>query len=416
MADLVTSAKVDPYDVDVDVVSHEQWAHGVPFEKFAWLREHAPVARMRGTEDDMPAHYWGLTLHDDVVEAGRDWETFSSQRGSVHLADHQTEEELSAFRTIIDTDPPEHTRLRRVVNRGFTPRAVAAIEGHYRIVAAGIIDAAIEQGDVDFVAAVAAELPLVAIAELLGVPVDDRHRIFEWTNRMVGRTDPEYDRGPDAPAEAAAELYQYANGLAAQRREEPRDDIITKLITEVDGDALGEHEFELFVLALSVAGNETTRNAISHGLHGLLEHPDEMARLRADTSGLIDTAVEEIVRWATPVIRFRRTTQHPIEVRGVEIPEGEPVVLFYTSANRDERAFDDPMRFDLSRDPNPQVAFGGGGPHFCLGANLARLEIKVMFEELLARTSSIIAAGPPDRLRSSFINGIKHLPVSMTKA
>jgi cholest-4-en-3-one 26-monooxygenase len=416
MTGIASTQKVDPYDVDMDVVSHEQWASGVPFEKFAWLREHAPVARMRGTEEDMPEHYWGLTLHEDVVEAGRDWETFSSQRGTVHLTTHESEEAMSRFRTIIDTDPPAHTRLRRVVNRGFTPRAVAAIEGHYRIVAAEIIDAAVAEGQVDFVTAVAAELPLVAIAELLGVPVEDRHRIFEWTNRMVGRTDPEYDMGPDAPVQAAGELNAYANELAAQRRAEPRDDIITKLITEVDGDALGEHEFELFVLALSVAGNETTRNAISHGLHGLLEHPDEMARLRADTPALIDTAVEEMIRWATPVIRFRRTTQHPIEVRGVEIPEGEPVVLFYTSANRDEQAFDDPMRFDVGRDPNPQVGFGGGGPHFCLGANLARLEVKVMFEELLARTSSVTAAGPPERLRSSFINGIKHLPVSLIKA
>jgi cholest-4-en-3-one 26-monooxygenase len=411
----LTAVNVD-VDVDVDVVSHAQWAHGVPHDKFAWLRANAPVARMRGTENDMPEHFWGLTLHEDVVEAGRDWETFSSQRGSVHLMEHESEDELSAFRTIIDTDPPAHTRLRRVVNRGFTPRAVAAIEDHYRIVARGIIDEAVERGTVDFVATVAAELPLVAIAELLGIPIDERHKIFEWTNRMVGRTDPEYDFGPDAPTEAAAQLYAYANELAAQRRAEPRGDIITKLITEVDGDALGEHEFELFVLALSVAGNETTRNAISHGLHALLEHPGEMARLRADTPALIDTAVEEMIRWATPVIRFRRTTQHPITLRGVDIPEGEAVVLFYTSANRDERAFDDPMRFDIGRDPNPQVAFGGGGPHFCLGANLARLEIKVMFEELLARTSSVDAAGPADRLRSSFINGIKHLPVTLSPA
>ncbi len=196
---------------------------------------------MRGTEDDMPEHFWALTLHEDVVEAGRDWETFSSQRGSVHLMRHESEDELSAFRTIIDTDPPAHTRLRRIVNRGFTPRAVAAIEEHYRIVAREIIDAAIERGTVDFVSSVAAELPLVAIAELLGVPVEERHKIFAWTNRMVGRTDPEYDFGPDAPTDAAAELYAYASSLAAQRRSEPRGDIISKLITEVDGDALGEH-------------------------------------------------------------------------------------------------------------------------------------------------------------------------------
>ena len=398
--------------LDIDVTSHDQWVTGIPHEKFARLRHEAPVYRHASTEEEMPEYFWALTRHGDVQAANRDWETFSSQRGSVHLME-RAPDELETFRTIIDTDPPEHTRLRRIVNRGFTPRAIARIEDHYRQVAREFVTAAVQEGTVDFVTTVAAELPLVAIAEHLGVPLEDRHKIMEWTNRLVGRTDPEYDHGPDAPLEAATELYTYANALAAQRRDEPRDDIITTLVTEVDGEALGEHEFELFVLALSVGGNETTRNAISHGLLALLEHPEQMERLRAGTPDLIDTAVEEIIRWATPVIRFRRTATHDFELHGVEIREDDPVVLFYSSANFDETVFADPLRFDVGRDPNPQLGFGGGGPHFCLGANLARLEIKVMFEELLGRTAAIELAGDPERLRSSFINGIKHIPVRL---
>jgi cholest-4-en-3-one 26-monooxygenase len=400
------------FEARVDVTSHDQWVTGIPHEKFTRLRHDAPVYRHSSTEDEMPEYFWALTRHADVQAANRDWETFSSQRGSVHLMERNPEE-LETFRTIIDTDPPEHTRLRRIVNRGFTPRAIARVEEHYRQVAREFVSSAVDEGTVDFVTAVAAELPLVAIAEHLGVPLDDRHKIMEWTNRLVGRTDPEYDHGPDAPIEAATELYAYANALGAQRRRDPRDDIITTLVTEVDGEALGEHEFELFVLALSVGGNETTRNAISHGLLALIEHPEQMERLRSNTPGLIDTAVEEIIRWATPVIRFRRTATHDFDLHGVEVREGDPVVLFYSSANFDETVFDDPLRFDVARDPNPQLGFGGGGPHFCLGANLARLEIKVMFEELLAGTTAISLAGEPERLRSSFINGLKHLGVRL---
>ncbi|MGH8986728.1 MAG: cytochrome P450 [Acidimicrobiia bacterium] len=399
--------------LDIDVTSHDQWVDGVPHEKFRRLRDEAPVYRHPSTEDEMPPFFWALTRYADVQAANRDWETFSSQRGSVHLIERQSEE-MEAFQTIIDTDPPDHARLRGIVNRLFTPRAVARIEDHYRQVTNEIIDVALERGTIDFVTDMAAELPLVAISEHLGVPVQDRHLLFEWTNRMIGRTDPEYDFGPNAPVEAATEVYAYANELGAERRQSPRDDIITKLVTEVDGEALGDHEFELFVLALSVAGNETTRNAISHGMHAVLENPDRMARLRADTPGLIDTAVEEMLRFATPVIRFRRTATRDVELHGTTLRENDPVVLFYTGANFDERVFDDPYRFDVGREPNPHVAFGGGGPHFCLGAHLAKLEIKLMFTELLDRTSSIELAGEPERLRSSFINGLKHLPVALT--
>lgn len=395
----------------IDVASHDQWAHGIPHDQFAWLREHAPVFRHPSTEEGLPDFFWAFTLHEDVQQASRDWEAFSSQhQGNILHSDGTSDE----FRTIISTDPPDHSRLRRLVNRGFTPRMVKQFEDHYRDVTRTILDHALADGTFDFVVEVAAELPLVAIAELLGVPFEDRHKIMDWTNRMVGGTDPEYFETEERRVGAAAELYLYAQGLGDQRRAEPRDDIITKLVTEVDGDALGAHEFELFILALSVGGNETTRNAISHSMLALIENPEQMDLLRTDTEAVIDTAVEEMLRWSTPVTVFKREATADMEVRGQRIAKGDAVALYYLSANRDERAFADPHSFDLTRTPNDHVSFGGGGPHFCLGATLARLEMKIMFEELLDRTDDIRLAGEPDRLRSGFINGIKHLPVAVS--
>jgi len=399
---------------DVDIASHDVWRAGVPHATLALLRREAPVYRHPGTEPEMPAFFWALTRHADVQAANRDWQTFSSALGGTQL--RESSEMLGEFRTIIDSDPPDHARLRQLVNRGFTPRMIAKFEDHYRRVTAGILDHAIAHEHFDFVTDVAAELPLVAIAELLGVPFEDRHKIMDWTNRLVGSTDPEYDRGPDDAVAAASELYVYAGQLAAQRREQPRDDIVTKLVTSMDGDALGEHEFELFVLALSVGGNETTRNAIAHGMLALLENPDQMTLLRERTSEVIGTATEEIIRYATPVTRFRRTATREVDMHGVTIRAGDPVVLVYASANNDETVFADPLRFDLLREPNPHVSFGGGGPHFCLGAHLARIEIRIMFEQLLARTRRIALDGDVARLRSSFLNGIKHLPVLVEPA
>jgi cholest-4-en-3-one 26-monooxygenase len=397
---------------EVDVFSHEVWVKEVPHEQLALLRHEAPVFRHRGTEADMPPHFWVLTRHADVQAANRDWETFSSALPSSLLSGPQ-EEVSHDFRTIIDTDPPTHTRLRKLVNRGFMPRVIASYEAHLRDVTAEIFDRALPRGQFDFVVDVAAELPLVAITELLGIPYEDRHRVFEWANRMVGGTDPEYDRGPEARAGAAIELYQYAQELAAQRRTQPQDDIITRLITAVDGDddKLDDHEFDLFVLTLAVAGSETTRNAMSHGLLALMNNPEQMQALRDAGPQVSEAAVDEILRWATPVSNFRRTATRDVELHGVHIPEGDSVVLSYASANYDETVFADPHQFDVNRSPNPHVSFGGGGVHFCLGSHLARLEIKLLFEELIARTSDIQLDGEVQRLRSSFINGIKHLPV-----
>ena len=277
-----------------------------------------------------------------------------------------------------------------------------------------MIDNVSEKGECDFVTDLAAELPLQVIAEIMGVPQEDRHLVFDWSNRMVGADDLEYSSSPEQAFEASAELYAYANQLAAKKRANPDDDIISVLLqSEVEGDRLSELEFDLFFLLLTVAGNETTRNLIAHAQLALMDHPDQRAKLLADPS-LVPQAVEEMLRWGTPVMHFRRTAQRDTEIRGQRIAEGDKVVIWYISANRDEDVFDDPYRFDVVRAPNEHVAFGGGGPHFCLGANLAKLEIGVMFEELLRRLPDMQLSGPVQRLRSNFINGIKHAPVQFT--
>jgi len=403
---------------DIDLGSHDRWAEGVPHDQLTYLRHEAPVFRHPSTQDRMP-EFWALTRYEDVQAVNRDHETFSSEAKGMILVDTEDENGERPVKTMIDTDPPEHTRLRRLVNRGFTPRMVSQFAEHYHQVTQQIVDAAVEKGDFDFVTELAAELPLVAIAEILGVPLEDRHKLFDWTNRLVGNTDPEYGEGNEEERqqdamEAAMEIYGYATNLAEQRRTEPRDDVVTKLITDVDGEALGHHDFELFVLLLSVAGNETTRNAISHGLLALSEHPEQRAWWMEDFEGRAPGAVEEIVRWATPVIHFRRTvTTDGARLGDQEFNEGDKVVLFYNSANRDEAVFEDPFAFDLSREPNPHVGFGGPGPHFCMGAHLARREITVMFRELFQRVPDIAAVEPPQRLMSNFINGIKHLDAAV---
>ncbi|MEO6989745.1 MAG: cytochrome P450, partial [Aquihabitans sp.] len=267
-------------------------------------------------------------------------------------------------------------------------------------------------GEVDFVVDVAAELPLEVIAELIGVPREDRHKIFQWSNRLIaGSDDPEYEVAEDTLMEAQVEMFLYAQQLADAHRANPgQNAIIDKLLSaEIDGEALSDMDFNMFFVLLSVAGNETTRNAIAHGLQAFLDNPDQYALLASDPDRYMATATEEILRWATPVMYFRRNVTQDIELRGKTIKAGDKISLWYASANRDEEIFEDPFRFDITRDPNPHVAFGGGGAHFCLGAQLARMEIRVLFEELVRRAPKIEALGPPDRLRSNWISGIKHL-------
>jgi cholest-4-en-3-one 26-monooxygenase len=313
---------------------------------------------------------------------------------------------------MLNMDPPLHTRYRLLINKGFTPRMVNALEATMRERTREILDRVADRGECDFVVDVAAELPLQVIADLMGVPQEDRHKLFDWSNRMIGGEDPEYGLTEEDTAIASMELYAYAAELANQKRDNPGEDLISVLSTkaEVDGERLSGLEIDLFFLLLSVAGNETTRNLISHGLVTLLEHPDQLALLRSNPD-LMGSTTEEMLRWASPVMQFRRTAMVDHELGGRQIKDGDKIVFWHISANRDETKFDDPFAFDITRSPNEHVAFGGGGPHFCLGANLARMEIRVMFEELLARFPEMEITGEVSRLRSNFINGIKHIPL-----
>jgi cholest-4-en-3-one 26-monooxygenase len=395
----------------LDVMSNDAYRGGPPHDTYTLMRREAPVIRHRGMEPGFPEWFWAITRHADVVEVSRRFQTYSSARKGALMNEDRPDLEIA--RMMVDTDPPEHTRLRMLVNRGFTPKAMRMLEDHFREVAARLVDDALAEGQVEFVESVSSELPLIAIAELLGIPVEDRRKVFDWSNRMIGTTDPDYSGGLDDGATAAAELYMYANTLAEQRRDDPREDIITTLITEHDGDILSEHEFDLFVLLLSVAGNETTRNGISHGVLALTEHPEAWDALKTDPT-LVPSAIEEMLRWGTPVNNFRRTATCDVELHGQRIEEGDAVVMLYASANRDEEVFADPFEFDITRDPNPHLTFGGGGPHFCLGANLARLEMRILFEELTARAGAIELVGPVGKLRSNFIHGIKTLPIRLS--
>jgi cholest-4-en-3-one 26-monooxygenase len=313
---------------------------------------------------------------------------------------------------MLNMDPPLHTRYRRLVNKGFTPRMVRDLEATIVRYADQIIDAVCERGTAEFVDEISSELPLMVIAELLGVPQEDRRQMFDWSNRMVGSDDPEYQVTPEASAQAAMDLFAYADELTAKRRMAPREDLVSVLTTgEVEGETLSQLEIDLFFMLLTVAGNETTRNLMSGAMTAFFEHPDQWRRLVADPS-LLPTAIEEMLRWVTPVMHFRRDAAHDVELHGEQIKAGDKVVFWHISANRDEEAFDRPDEFDIGRAPNNHIAFGGGGPHFCLGANLARMEIQVMFDRLVARVPDIHLDGDVQRLRSNFINGTKHLPVA----
>jgi cholest-4-en-3-one 26-monooxygenase len=400
---------------EIDLLDRDVFTRDIPHEWFTYLRRHEPV--YRHPEPDGPG-FWVVTKYDDVEAVGRDAHTFSSDQdrgGVIGLEEQQMEVDFEGAKIMLMMDPPEHTRHRKLVNRGFTPRMINALEAHIRDIAVDVLERAIAKESCDFVVDVAAELPLQAIAELIGVPLEERHKIFDWSNRMVGSEDPEYSVSLDKANEARIEMFLYANQLAERRRAEPQDDIITTLLSaEVDGDRLSEMEFNLFFMLLSVAGNETTRNAITHGLNAFLEHPDEYEKLVQDPAGLIGPATEEILRWASPVMYFRRNVTRDTELRGVPLKAGDKVSIWYVSANRDEDVFDEPFRFDIQRSPNDHLAFGGGGPHFCLGSSLARMEIRVLFEELAQRVPVLRPLGSPDRLRSNFIGGIKHLPVELS--
>ncbi|HYM14717.1 MAG TPA: cytochrome P450 [Dehalococcoidia bacterium] len=396
---------------EVDLYSPDTYIDRVPHDVFKLLRRESPVHWHR--EASGPG-YWALTKYDDIVAVSQDSATFSSARMGTNI-DDPSPDGLAMLQTImLNMDPPRHTVYRRLVATGFTPSMIRKLEPHVRAITTDIVDRVARSGECDFVTAVAAELPLQVITEMVGVPHDDRHKIFDWSNRLIGFDDPEMTTSPEDGQRAATELFLYAHQLAAQRRDTPRDDLVSVLLqAEVDGAALSEPEFDAFFLLLCVAGNETTRNLISGAMRTFIEHPHQRRRL-IDDPALMPLAVEEMLRWVSPLIYFRRTATRDTEIRGQRIREGDKVVMYYPSANRDEEIFDDADTFDVGRAQNPHVAFGGGGHHFCLGASLARLEIKVMFEEIFRRLPDIELAGEPRRLRSNFINGLKHLPVRYT--
>lgn len=398
---------------DIDLTDSKNFVSAVPHDWFAYLRSHAPV--WWHEEEDGPG-FWCVTKYDDCVAVNRDHEKYSSARKATFIWELPEDAIEQQRLMMLNMDPPLHTRYRRLVNKGFTPRMVAQLEEKVHKTADDIIDSVIEKGECDFVTDIAAELPLVVIADLLGVPQEDRHSMFNWSNRMIGQEDPEYQITAEAAQQAAMELYAYAADLFALKKADPSQDLMSVLTeVELEGEKLSELELELFFLLLTVAGNETTRNLMSGAMHAFFENPDQWAKL-VDDRTLLPSAIEEMLRYVSPVMNFRRQTTCPVEIRGQKIGEDEKVVFFHSSANRDEEVFENPDRFDITRSPNPHMAFGGGGPHFCLGHNLARMEIRVMYQHLLDRMPDIHQDGDIERLQSAFINGVKHLPVAFSPA
>jgi methyl-branched lipid omega-hydroxylase len=394
---------------------------------FKTLREQRPLPcfaepELEGSALALPRGpgYYAVTKYADVIEISRQPELFCSGRGATSIMDMGTE--LGEFfGSMINLDDPRHARLRRIVSSGFTPRMLRKVEDDVQRAAAHIVDEVGEKAEFDFVADVAARLPLKIICDMMGIAEQDYDLVFRASNVILSEGDPEYiPEGTDpvmAAMNAAQQLAAVMEDLAAQRVAHPSDDLTSALVhANVDGDKLTHQELASFFILLVVAGNETTRNAISHGLKLLTDHPDQRRIWANDFEGVAPTAVEEIVRVASPVMWMRRTTTRPTELRGVELPEGAKLLLFYWSADRDEEVFAEPYRFDVRRDPNPHVGFGGPGPHYCLGAHLARREITVMFRELFRRFPAIEATDEPERLHSSFINGIKHLRASVGRA
>jgi cholest-4-en-3-one 26-monooxygenase len=429
---------------DINLADNGIFRRNEAHDLFKILRREAPVHWSEPSEINGRG-FWSLTRLDDVLTVSRQPELFISSRG-ITMAEPQVDEEsslgteggagamaeavhgASRYGMLITSDPPNHVKLRRLVNKGFTPRAVRAMEDHIRGLATGILDDVAERGECDFVADVAAPLPLAVICEMMGIEREHWDTMLSLTNQLLGSSDQEYqqDAGVDAEADSreaqraasqqsAMRMYQHFMGMVADRREHRRDDLVALLVeSEIEGEKLTDMDILLFCLLLVVAGNETTRNAISGGMYVLSQHPDQWQML-LDNPELIDSAVEEILRWTSPVAHMARIATADTEIHGQPIAKGDRVVMWYPSVNRDEDHFDSPDVFDITRSPNDHLAFGIG-EHFCLGAGFARLEIKVMFQELLRRFPDIHATDEPERLNSNFIAGIKRLPVAFTPA
>jgi methyl-branched lipid omega-hydroxylase len=406
---------------DIHLESLEFWAldDDIRDGTFATLRREAPISfwpaiEMEGFESG--AGYWALTKLDDVHFASRHPDIFSSAPG-ITIND-QMPELAEYFGSMIVLDDPRHQRLRSIVSRAFTPKVVARIEASVRERAHRLVTSLIANhpdGEADLVSELAGPLPLQVICDMMGIPEEDHQRVFHWTNVILGFGDPDLTLDYEEFMQVSMDIGAYASALAEDRRSNPHGDLTTSLVeAEVDGDRLTSKEIASFFILLVVAGNETTRNAISHGVLALSRYPEQRDKWWSNFDGLTPTAVEEIVRWASPVVYMRRTLTRDFELSGVKMAAGDKASLWYNSANRDESKFANPWAFDLTRNPNPHLGFGGGGAHFCLGANLARREIRVAFDELRREIPDIVATDEPARLLSQFIHGIKSLPVAWT--
>jgi cytochrome P450 len=395
----------------VDLADPDTYLSGMPCDAFRELRRRAPVAWH--PYGDGPG-FLALTGYDEILAVSRDSATWSSQASGVFFEPARPEDDFQLALMMLTMDPPRHTKLRSLVSRGFTPRQVARLNDHVADMARHIVDDVVDRGECDFVNDIAGALPSFVIAELLGIPLEDGRRLYELTEIMnsgaVGDTHVENSHVLDAQMQ----MFQYGTELAARKRTEPGDDIATSLLqAEVDGERLTDLEFNMFFLLLINAGGDTTRNLVAAGVLAMMDHPGERARLAADPT-LLPSAIEEMLRYTSPVTVFVRTATKDTELHGISVKPGDRAAMFYPSANRDETRFDDPDRFDIGRAPNPHLAFGGGGTHFCLGANLARIEASAIIPQVLSRMSDLELAGPVERVRSNLMNGIHSMPVRFT--
>jgi len=395
---------------DIDLLDHTVWEEGPPNELFRRLRGESPV---HWHPEKKGSGFWAVTRYRDVLHVSRSAPLFSSYLGGTMISDPSEIDLLGIRLMMLNMDPPPHTKLRALVNKGFTPRMVEQLRSRIEELAAAIVERAAAMGELDFVTDVAGELPSYVIAEMMGIPLEDGRELYRLTERMHTTT-PTVEARTSA-RDAIVEMLAYSAALRSRKRAQPGSDIASALLAaEVDGEKLGDLEFDGFFLLLINAGGDTTRNLVGGGMLALLEHPAEYARLRADRS-LLPTAIEEMLRFVSPVIHMRRTASADTELGGQRIRAGDKVVLWYGSANRDDEIFPSPDRFDVARSPNEHVAFGGGGVHYCLGANLARVEIHALFERILDRLSGLELAGRVERVPSVFINGPRRMPVRLTE-